>query len=124
MRGGREPLELHVLDACLAKESRLRRDVPEEKREELFFLIPQVNTLFVPEELHEVPGRSKPSRSIPARGSTAQPHCLHESVVMVVRERDRGGVALHSMTLGCSVVRGRARGGVFQSARADPRQGI
>src|SRR5438046_10727912 len=44
-----EPLELHVLDACLAAGSRLRRDVPEEKREELFFLIAKVDTLFVPE---------------------------------------------------------------------------
>jgi hypothetical protein len=64
------------------------------------------NTLFVPEELPEFPGRGKPSRSISVRGSTAQPHCLHESIVMVVRERDQGGVALHSTTLGCSVVRG------------------
>ena len=99
-----EPLELHVLDACLAKESRLRRDVPKEQREELFFLIPQVDALFVPEELPEVPGRRKPSRSISVRGSTAQAHCLHESSVMVARERDQGGVALHSTTLGCSVV--------------------
>jgi len=83
-----EPLELYVLDACLAKESRLRRDVPEEKREKLFFLIAKVDTLFVPEELPEVPGRREPSRSISARGSTAQAHCLHEPVVMVVRERD------------------------------------
>jgi hypothetical protein len=37
-----EPLELHVLDACLAEGSRLRGDVPEEKREELFFLIAKV----------------------------------------------------------------------------------
>ena len=100
-----EPRELHVLDACLAEGSRLRRDVPEEKREELFFLIPKVDTLFVPEELPEFPGRRKPSRSISVRGSTAQPHCLHESVVMVARERDQGGVALHSTTLRCSVVR-------------------
>jgi len=100
-----EPLELHVLDACLAQESRLRRDVPEEKREELFFLIAKVDTLFVPEELPEVPGRGKASRSISARGSTAQPHCLHESSVMVVRERDQGGVALHSTTLWCSIFR-------------------
>ena len=100
-----EPLELHVLDACLAEGSRLRRDVPEQKREELFFLIPKVDTLFVPEELHEFPGRREPSRSISVRGSTAQPHCLHESIVMVARERDQGGVALHSTTLGCRVVR-------------------
>jgi hypothetical protein len=78
-----EPLELYVLDACLAEESRLQREVPEEKREELFFLIPEVDTLFVPEELPEVPGRRKPSRSISVCGRTAQPHCLHESVVMV-----------------------------------------
>src|SRR2546422_4596912 len=99
-----DPLQLHVLDACLAEESRLRLDVPEEKREELFFLIPKVDTLFLPEELHELPGRLEPSRSISARGSTAQPHCLHESIVMVARERDQGGVALHSTTLGYSVV--------------------
>jgi len=98
-------LELHVLDACLAEEIRLQRDVPEEKREELFFLITKVDTFFVPVELHEVPGRRKPSRSISVRGSTAQPHCLHESTVMVARERSQGGVAPHSMTLGCSVVR-------------------
>ena len=55
-----EPLELHVLDACLAEESRLQRDVPEEKREELFFFIAEVDALFVPEELPEVPGRCKP----------------------------------------------------------------
>jgi hypothetical protein len=83
-----EPLELHVLDACLAEGSRLRRDVPEEKREEFFFLIAKVDTLFVPEELHEFPGRREPSRSISLRGSTAQPRCLHQSVVMVARERD------------------------------------
>src|SRR5512132_1597750 len=100
-----EALELHVLDACLAEGSRLRLDVPEEQREELFFLTPKVETLFVPEELHEFPGRRESSRSITIRGSTAQPHCLHESIVMVARERDQGGVALHSMTLGCSVVR-------------------
>ena len=78
-----EPFELHVLDACLAEGSRLRRDVPEEKREELFFLIAKVDTLFVPEEVHEFPGRRKPSRSISVRGRTAQPQCLHEPVVMV-----------------------------------------
>jgi hypothetical protein len=94
-----EPLELHVVDACLAEGSRLRLDVPEEKREELFFLTPKVDTLFVPEELHEFPGRREPSRSIPVRGSTAQPHCLHEAVVMVAREREQSGVALHC-TLG------------------------
>jgi hypothetical protein len=88
------------LDACLAEGSRLRPDVPEEKREELFFLIPQVDTLFVPEELDEVPGRREPSRSISGRGSTAQPQRLHESIVMVARERNQGGVALHSTTLG------------------------
>ena len=80
--------------------------MPEEKREELFFLIPKVHTLFVPEELPEFPGRRKPSRSISARCSTAQPHCLHKSVVMVARERDQGGVALHSMTLECTGCRG------------------
>jgi len=95
-----EPLELHVLDACLAEGSRLRRDVLEEKREELFFLVPQVDTLFVPEELDEFPGRREPSRSISGRGSTAQLQCLHESIVMVAREWDQGGVALHSTTLG------------------------
>ncbi len=95
-----EPLELHVLDACLAEGSRLRPDVPEEKREELFFLIAQVDTLFVPEELHEFPGRGEPSRSISGRGSTAQPRRLHESIVMIARERDQGGVPLHSTTLG------------------------
>ena len=95
----REPLELHVLEACFAEWSRLRLDVPEEKREELFFLIPKVDTLFVPEELHEFPGRRERSRSISVRRSTAQPHCLHESIVMVARERDQGGVALHSTTL-------------------------
>jgi hypothetical protein len=58
-----------------------------------------VDTLFAPEELPEFPGRRKPSRSISARGSTAQAHCLHESSVMVARERDQGGVALHC-TLG------------------------
>jgi hypothetical protein len=99
-----EPLELHMLDACLAEESRLRLDVPEEKRKELFFLIAKVDTLFVPEELHESPGHRGPSRSISVRGSTAQPHCLHESIVMVARERDQGGVALHSTTLGYGVV--------------------
>ena len=98
-----EPLELHVVAACLAEESRLQRDVPEEQREELFFLIPKVDTLFVPEELPEVPGRRKPSTSISVRGSTAQPQCLRESIVMVARERDQGGVALHSTTLGCTL---------------------
>jgi hypothetical protein len=83
----------------------VRLDVPEEKREELFFLIAKVDTLFVPEELHEFPGRRQPSRRISVRGSTAQPQCLHESIVMVARERDQGGVALHSTTLGCSVIR-------------------
>jgi hypothetical protein len=52
-----EPLELHVLDACLAEGSRLRVDVPEEKREDRFFLIAKVDALFVPEELPEFPGR-------------------------------------------------------------------
>jgi hypothetical protein len=112
-----ETLELDVLDACLAEGSRLRRDVPEEKREELFFLIPKVDTLFVPEELPEFLGRREPSRSISVRGSTAQPHGLHESVVMVARERDQGGVALHSTTLGCSV--GRAVLGELTRRRHD-----
>ncbi len=94
-----EPLELHVFDACLAEGSRLRGDVPEQKREELFLFIPKVDTLFVPKELHEFPGRREPSRSISVRGSTVQPQCLRESAVMVARERDQGGVALHS-TLG------------------------
>jgi hypothetical protein len=112
-----EPLELRVLEACLAEGSRLRLDVPEEKREELFFLIPKVDTLFVSEELHEFPGRREPSRSISVRGSTAQPHCLHQSIVMVARERDQGGVALHSTTLGCSV--GRALLGKLTRRRHD-----
>ena len=93
-----------MLAACLAEESRLRLDVPEQKREELFFLVAKVDTLFVPEELHEFSGRREPSRSISVRGSTAQPQCLHESIVMVARERDQGGVALHSTTLRYSVV--------------------
>jgi len=96
-----------VVGPCLAEGSRLRLDVPEQKREELFFLIPKVDTLFVPEELHKVPGRRKPSRRISARGSTAQPHCLHESTVVAARERDQGGVALHSTTLGYGVVPAR-----------------
>jgi hypothetical protein len=87
------------VDACLAEESRLRLDVPEEKREEFFFLIAKVETLFVPEKLHEFPGRREPNRSISVRGSAAQPHGLHEPVVMVARERDQARVALHS-TLG------------------------
>ena len=74
-------------------------------REELIFLIPKVDTLLAPEELPEVPGRRKPSGSISVRGSTAQPHCLHESTVMVAREGDQGGVAPHSTTLERSVVR-------------------
>ena len=77
-----------------------------------------MDTLFVPEELHEFPSRSKSSRSIPARGSTAQAHCLHESVVMVVRERDQSGVALHSTTLECSVVRA-----VLGELHGPPRRG-
>jgi hypothetical protein len=112
-----EPLELHVLDTCLVQRSRLRQDVPEQKREELFFLIPKVDTLFVPEELHEFPCRCEPSRSISVRGSTAQPQCLHQSIVMVARERDQGGVALHSTTLGCSV--GRALLGELTRRRHD-----
>jgi hypothetical protein len=88
-----------VLEACLAEGSGLRPDVPEEKREEPFFLIPQVGTLFLPEERHEFRGRCEPSRSIAVRGSMAQPHCLHESIVMVARERNQGGVALHPTTL-------------------------
>jgi hypothetical protein len=99
-----KPLELQVLDACLTEGSRLRLNVPEEKREELFLLTPKVGTLFVPEELHEFPGRREPSRSITVRGSTAQPHGLHESIVMVARERDQGRVTLHSTTRGYSVV--------------------
>jgi hypothetical protein len=91
-----EPLELPVLDACLAQGSRLRVDVPEQKREELVFLIAKVDTLFVPEELDEFAGRREPSRRISVRGGTAQPHRLHESGVMVARERDQGRVALHS----------------------------
>jgi hypothetical protein len=55
-----------------------------------------VDTLFLPEERHEFPGRREPSPSIAVRGSTVQPHCLHESIVMVVRERDQGGVTLDS----------------------------
>src|SRR6266852_2889175 len=94
-----EPLQLHVLAACLTEESRLRPDVPEQKREELFFLVAKVETLLVPEERHEFPGRREPSRSISVRGSTAQPHCLHEPIVMVARERDQGGVAPHPTTL-------------------------
>jgi hypothetical protein len=105
-----EPLKLHVLDACLAEGSGLRPDVPEQKREELFFLIPQVDTLFLPEELHEFPGRREPSRSISLRGSTAQPHCLHEPIVMVARKLDQGGMALHSTTLRYKRRPGRARG--------------
>jgi hypothetical protein len=74
--------------------------VPEEEREQLFFLIAKMDTLFVPEELDEVAGRREPSRSISVRGTTAQPQRLYESIVMVARERDQGGVALHSTTLG------------------------
>ena len=47
---------------------------------------------------------------IASRGSTAQPHCLHESIVMLTRERDQGGVALHSHDSRCSVVRGLCSG--------------
>ena len=62
-----------------------------------------MEVLFVPEELHEFPGRHEPSRSISVRGGTAQPQCLHKSIVMVARERDQGGVPLHSTTLGCTL---------------------
>jgi hypothetical protein len=58
-----------------------------------------VDTLVIPEKLRELSGRREPSRSITVRGSTAQPRCLHEPIVMVARERDQGGVTLHS-TLG------------------------
>jgi hypothetical protein len=78
-----EPLELYVLDACLAEESRQQRDVPEEKREELFLLFPKVYALFVPEEVPEFTRRRKPSSGTSVRGSTAKPHCLHKSIVMV-----------------------------------------
>lgn len=67
-----EPLELHVLDACLAEGSRLRRDVPEENRKELFFLIPKVDTLFVPEKLHDslaTTSRAEASPSVATRRS-------------------------------------------------------
>ena len=80
-----------MLGACLAEGSRLRLDVPEQKREELFFLIAKVDTLFVPEELPEFPGRREPSRSISVRGRTAQPHCLHEPIVMVAKSGTRAG---------------------------------
>jgi hypothetical protein len=76
-----------------------------------------VDTLFVPEERHEFPRRHEPRRSISVRGSTAQPQCLHESIVMVARERDQGGMALHSTTLGCSV--GRALLGELTRHRHD-----
>jgi hypothetical protein len=118
----REPLQLHVLDACLAEGRRMRPDVPEEKREELFFLIAKVETLFVPEELHELPGRREPSRSISVRGSTAQPHCLHESIMMVARERDQGGVAPHSTTLGYGVIPAVFEGAHSSSTRLRPRR--
>ena len=91
--------------------------MPEEKREELFFLIPKVDTLFGPEELPELPGHRKPSRSISVRGSTAQPHCLHESVVMVARERDQGGVALHAMTLGCTLAAEELQDAIVAASR-------
>ena len=93
------------------------------KREELFFLIPKVETLFVPEELHELPGRREPSRSISVRGSTAQPHCLHESIVMVARERDQGGVTLHPTTLGHGVVPGALAGLTRQRHHPVPQHG-
>src|SRR5205823_15052885 len=99
VEGAGDHLELQVLEACPAEWSRLRLHVPEEKPEELFFLSPKVETLVVPEGLHEFPGRREPNRSISVRGNTAQPHCLHESIVMVAGERDQGGVALHSTTL-------------------------
>ena len=83
-----ESLELHVLDARLAQGSRLRPDVPEQKREERIFLNPKVDTLFVPEELHELARRREPSRSISGRGSTAKPQRPHKPTVMVTRERD------------------------------------
>src|SRR5213593_2969573 len=90
------PLILCKLANLLREFQRLREIVDRKDASQLFFLIPKVDTLFVPEELHELPGRGEPSRSISVRGSTAQPHCLHESIVMVARERDQGGVALHS----------------------------
>jgi len=116
-----EPLEPHVLEACLAEGSRLRLDVPEKKREQLFFLVPKVDTLFVPEERPEFPGRREPSRGIAVRGSTAQPHRLHESIVMVARERDQGGVAPHSTTLGYGVVPAVLGGAHPSSVRLSPR---
>ena len=97
--------------------------MPEEKWEELFFLILKVDTLFVPEELPEFPGRHEPSRSISVRGSTAQPRCLHEYIVMVARERDQGGVALHSTTLGCNWLQRSYRTPSLPPSRRRSRQG-
>ena len=106
-----------MLEACLAGGAGCDGTCLWRTREEHFFLIPKVDTLFVREELPEFPGRRKPSRSISVRGSMAQPHCLHESIVMVARERDQGGVALHSTTPGCSV--GRAALGKLTRRRHD-----
>jgi len=72
---------------------------------------------------HSFPGRSKPSSSISVRGSTAQPHWLHESSVMVARERDQGVAALHSTTMlhtGCSGATGRHRRRLRGSAHNRP----
>src|SRR6266542_3349240 len=68
-----------------------------DQRKELSLLKPDVC-------VKQFPRRLEPSRSIAVYGSTAQPHCLHEPIVMVARERDQGGVALHSTTLGYGVV--------------------
>jgi hypothetical protein len=121
-----EPLELHVLDACLAEGSRLRLDVPEEKREELVFLSPKVDTLFAPESLLKnstnslaAASRAEASPSAAARRTRTR---LHESIVMVAGAGSgQGGASFFDSRVQRRP--GRARGDGVSSALAGGRFG-
>jgi hypothetical protein len=82
-----------VVEQRFDKERLGRRNV-DQRREQPLLLLAEMPNALVGEEAEEARSRSTSRGWIAAGGSTKPPR-LHESVMMIVRERDERGVALH-----------------------------
>lgn len=70
-----------------------------ERREELLLLLAEVADRVGAEEAQEVFDGGA-ALGLVAFGRTAQPACLNEGVMVIVRERDEGGMTLHARRSG------------------------
>ena len=89
-----EGVEALVLEQRLDEERGSVALLVREQREELLLLLAEVPQGLGREELEEARDGGQ-AFGVVAAGGAAQPACLHERVVVVVRERDKGRMPLH-----------------------------